>query len=70
MTFKCEVLRAVSRRQQLVGMHSTRQCRLAIDVRMQPNKPLLQSPHTLKDGRRGLRHGGLYGVRRSRTARR
>jgi hypothetical protein len=28
-------------------------------------KPLLQSPHTLKVGRRGLPHGGLYGVRRS-----
>jgi hypothetical protein len=42
-------------------------CRLSTAL---PNKPLLQSPHTLKVGRRGLRHGGLYGVRRSRTARR
>jgi len=33
-----------------------------------PNKPLLQTPHTLKGGRRGLRHGGLDEVRRSRTA--
>jgi hypothetical protein len=24
-----------------------------------PNKSLLQSPHTLKEGRRALRHGGL-----------
>ncbi len=29
---------------------------------------MLQTPHTLVEGRRGLRHGGLYEVRRSRTA--
>jgi hypothetical protein len=34
------------------------------------NKPMLQTPHILEEGRRGLRHGGLCGVRRSRTARR
>ncbi len=31
-------------------------------------KPLLQTPHTLEEGHRELRHGALYGVRRSRTA--
>jgi hypothetical protein len=33
-------------------------------------KPLLQMAQTLVVGRRGLRQGGLYEVRRSRTARR
>ena len=55
---------------------STRQVSLTgsqrtFDVRLPQvllNKPLLQTPHTREVGRRGLRHGGLYGVRRSRTA--